>query len=56
MLRWLGLHKPPHRKVRHKVWKKQLADNTRQLRLGADKARPKIELEMLDDTEVVRVV
>ena len=54
LLRWLGLDKPPHCRVRHKVWKKQLADNTRQLRLGADRARQKTELEMLDGTEVVR--
>ena len=53
LLRWLGLDKPPHCRVRHKVWKKQLADNTRQLRLGADMARQKTELEMLDGTEVV---
>jgi hypothetical protein len=41
LLRWLGLDKPPQHRVRHKVWKKQLADNTRQLRLGADRARQK---------------
>jgi hypothetical protein len=33
LLRWLGLDKPPQHRVRHKVWKKQLADNTRQLKL-----------------------
>ena len=36
LLRWLGLDKPPQHRVRNKVWKKQLADNTRQLKLGAD--------------------
>jgi hypothetical protein len=38
LLRWLGLDKPPHHRVRHKVWKKQQADRTRQLLLGADRA------------------
>ena len=35
LLRWLKLDKPPQHRVRHKVWKKQLADNTvtRQLKL-----------------------
>ena len=55
LLRWLGLYKPPHRRVRHKVWKKQLVDNTRQLGLGADRARQKTELEMLDGTKVFSV-
>ena len=41
LLKWLGLGKPraPQHKVRHKVWRKQLVDSTRQLRLGADRAR-----------------
>ena len=51
LLKWLGLDKPPQQRVRHKVWGKQLVDNTRQLRLGADRAR-----QMLDGTEVVRAV
>ena len=56
LLRWLGLDKPPQHRVRHKVWKKQLADNTRQLKLGADRARQRTELEMLDGTDIVREV
>ena len=36
LLRWLGLGKPPHHRVRHKVWEEQLVGSTRQLRLGAD--------------------
>jgi len=32
LLRWLGLDKPPQHRVRHKVWKKQLVDSTRQLK------------------------
>ena len=56
MLRWLGLDKPPKHKVRHKVWRKQLIASTRQLRLGADRARQRTELEMLDGTEVFSVV
>ena len=39
LLRWLGRNKPPQHRVRHKVWRKQLADRTRQLLLGADRAR-----------------
>ena len=54
LLRWLGKNKPPQHRVRHKVWKEQLADRTRQLLLGADRARPRTELEMLDGTEIVR--
>ena len=36
LLKWLGLPvgKPPQHRVRHKVWRKQLVDSTRQLRLG----------------------
>ena len=56
LLRWLGLDRPPRQRVRHKVWKKQLADSTRQLRLGADRARQGTELEMLDGTELYSVV
>ena len=56
LLRWLGLDKPPHHRVRHKAWKKQLVDSTRQLKLGAGRARQKTELEMLDGTKVVSVV
>ena len=54
LLRWLGLNKPPQHRVRHKVWKKQQADRTRQLLLGADRARQRTELEMLDGTDIVR--
>ena len=56
LLRWLGLDKPPQHRVRHKVWKKQQTDRTRQLLLGADRARQKTELEMLDGTDIVREV
>ena len=40
------------------MWKKQLADKTKQLLLGADRARQRIELEMLDayGTDIVRRV
>ena len=40
------------------MWKKQLADKTRQLLLGADRAslRQRTELEMLDGTDIVREV
>ena len=38
------------------MWRKQLVDNTRQLKLGADRARQRTEMEMLDGTEVVRMV
>ena len=54
LLKWLGLDKPPEQRVRHKVWKKQLSESTRQLKLGADRARQRMELEMLDGTEVYR--
>jgi hypothetical protein len=53
LLKWLGKDKPPQHRVRHKVWKKQLADRTRQLLLGADRARQRTELEMLDGTDIV---
>ena len=43
-------------RVRHKVWRKQLADKTRQLLLGADRARERTELEILDGTELYSVV
>ena len=56
LLRWLGLDKPPQHRVSHKVWKKQLLDSTRQLRLGADRARQRTELEVLDGTGVFSMV
>ena len=58
LLKWLGLGKPPQHRVRHKVymWRKQLIDSTRQLKLGADRTRQRTEMEMLDGTEVVREV
>jgi hypothetical protein len=56
LLRWLGLDRPPQHRVRHKVWKKQQADRTRQLLLGADRARQRTELQMLDGTDIVREV
>ena len=52
MLRRLGLAKPPQHGARHNVSKGQLGSSTRQLRLGADRARQRIELEMLDGTKV----
>ena len=55
LLRWLGLDKPPRQRVRQKVWRKQLTDNTRQLELGADGTRQRTELEMLDGTELYSV-
>ena len=56
LLRWLGRDKPSQHRVRHKVWGKQLTDKTRQLLLGADRARQRTELEMLDGTDIVREV
>ena len=52
----MGLDKPPKQRVRHKVWRKQLTDSTRQLKLGPDRARQGTELEMLDGTELYSVV
>ena len=43
LLKWLGLDKPPHQRVRHKAWRKQLVDNTRQLKLGTDRARQRTD-------------
>ena len=54
LLRWLGRDKPPQHRVRYKVWRKQLTGKTRQLLLGADRARQGTELEMLDGTDIVR--
>ena len=54
LLKWLGFDKPPKQRVRHRVWKKQLEDCTRQLKLGADRARGGKELELIDGVEVVR--
>ena len=56
LLRWLGLGGPPQHRAKHKVWEEQQADRTRQLLLGADKARQRTELEMLDGTDIVREV
>ena len=60
LLRRLGFDKPraPQQRVRHKVWRKQLAGSTRKLEFGAVKARQRSEsdMEMLDGTEVVRVI
>ena len=42
LLKWLVLDTSPQQRVRHKahkVWGKQLVDNMRQLKLGADRAR-----------------
>ena len=38
------------------MWRKQLTDKTRQLLLGADRARQRTELEMLDGTDIGREV
>ena len=56
MLKWLGHDKPPSVTVSHKVWRKQLVDRTRQLKLGADRARQRSDMLMLDGTDIVRVV
>ena len=46
-----------HRKtVRHTVWRKQLTDSTRQLKLDVDRARQGTELEMLDGAELYSVM
>ena len=56
LLKWLGHDKPPSMRVSHKVWRKQLVDRTRQLKLGADRARQRSDMLMLDGTDIVRVV
>ena len=56
LLKWLGHDKPPAVRVSHKVWRKQLVDKTRQLKLGADRARQRTEMLMLDGTDIVRLV
>ena len=58
LLKWLGHDKPAAVRVSHKVWRKQLVDRTRhvQLKLGADRARQRTEMLMLDGTDIVRVV
>ena len=56
LLRWLGEDNPPQHRAKHKVWRKQLADKTRQLLLGADRPRQRTELEMLEGTDIVREV
>ena len=54
LLRWLGQDKPPQHRVRHTAWREQLADRTRQLLLGADRAMQRIELEVLDGADIGR--
>ena len=56
LLKWLGHDKPPAVRVSHKVWRKQLVDRTRQLKLGAERARQRTEMLMLDGIDIVRVV
>ena len=56
LLKLLSFGKPPQQRVRHKVWRQQLVDNTRQLELGADRARQENDMEVLDGTEMVKVV
>ena len=50
------MDKPPEKRVRYRVWKRALVDTTRQLKLGADRARDGETLELLDGMEVVRRV
>ena len=56
LLKWLGRDKPPAVRVSHKVWRKQLVDRTRQLKLRADRARQRTDMLMLDGTDIVREV
>ena len=56
LLKWLGHDKPPSVRVSHKVWRKQLVDRTRQLELGADRARQRSDMLMLDGTDIVGTV
>ena len=56
LLGWVGLDQPPEKRVRYRVWKRALVDTTRQLKLGADRARDGETLELLDGMEVVRRV
>ena len=53
LLKWLGHDKPPSVRVSHKVWRKQLVDRTRQLKLGADRARQQSDMLLLDGTDIV---
>ena len=43
-------------RVSHKVWRKQLVDRTRQLKLGADRARQQSDMLLLDGTDIVGAV
>ena len=56
LLKWLGHDKPPSVRVSHKVWRKQLVDRTRQLKLGADRARQQSDMLLLDGTDIVGTV
>ena len=56
LLEWLGHDKPPSMRVSHKVWRKQLVDRTRQLKLGVDRARQRSDILMLDGTGMVGAV
>ena len=56
LLKWLGHDKPPSTRMSHKVWRKQLVDRTRQLKLGTDRARQRSEMLMLDGIDIARVV
>ena len=56
LLKWLGHDKPPSVRVSHKVWRKQLVDRTRQLKLGADRARQQSDMLLLDGTDIVGAV
>ena len=40
-------------RVSHKAWRKQLVDRTRQLKLGADRARQRTDMLMLGGTDIV---
>ena len=56
LLKWLGHDKPPSTRMSHKMWRKQLVDWTRQLKLGAGRARQRSKMLMLDGIDIARVV
>jgi hypothetical protein len=53
LLKWLGHDRPPSVRASHKVWRKQLVNRTRQLKLGADRARQQSDMLLLDGTDIV---
>jgi hypothetical protein len=56
LLKWLGHDKPPSVRVSHKMRRKQLVERTRQLKLGADRARQHSDMLLLDGTDMVGAV